>query len=94
MRQSRADGGCTIIQYSTIGAGTEIARASRLAVARLGLGTASLFGKLASHRSGVRFSAHANKFACCTRTGFTSFTLCGYGESNSALVLGKDAFYH
>ena len=21
-------------------------------------------------------------------------TLCGYGESNSALVLGKDAFYH
>src|SRR3989338_2600032 len=29
-------------------------RASRLAVARLGLGTTSLFGLLASHRSGVR----------------------------------------
>ena len=40
-----------------------IARTSRLAVARLGLGTASRFRLLTKHRSGVRF-LHVSKTIC------------------------------
>ncbi|OGN29129.1 MAG: hypothetical protein A3A33_02600 [Candidatus Yanofskybacteria bacterium RIFCSPLOWO2_01_FULL_49_25] len=40
---------------------------SRLAVARLGLATASRFRILAEHRSGVRFPTQAKSFACFTK---------------------------
>ncbi len=68
--------------------------ASRFAVAKLGLGTASLFGLLTSHRSGVRFPDAKRAGALLILTSFASLSLCGYGESNPDPVLGKDVFYH
>ena len=47
-----------------------ISLASRLPVGNLGLGTASLLGLVASHRSGVRFSTHSAQALCCTLTPF------------------------
>ncbi|TSC60900.1 MAG: hypothetical protein Athens041674_952 [Parcubacteria group bacterium Athens0416_74] len=47
--------------------GERFARASRIAVALLGLGTASLFGLLALHRSGVRIP-----LAMCAGTSLPS----------------------
>jgi hypothetical protein len=59
--------------------GKEIARDSIFAVAQIGLGTASRFGLLAKHRSGVRFSLAREAVLVLTRTTpFTKFTtLCG-----------------
>ncbi|TSC62448.1 MAG: hypothetical protein Athens041674_487 [Parcubacteria group bacterium Athens0416_74] len=66
-----------------------ISLASRRAVARLGLGTGSRFGLLASQRSAVRFPAASSKRQQPKRFAFGLADLGGCRESNPDRELHK-----
>ncbi len=65
VRASRKGSGLVITHFFVVDVGG-LARASRVVVTPLGLGTASRFRLVTEHRSGVLAHTHAKQLACST----------------------------